>query len=121
MPDTVESPAKKAAEEARVRRHRCIAKNQRFLVEAGAGAGKTYSLVEALKHLISRRGVHLLRQNQRIACITYTNVATDEINIRTDRHPAIYTSTIHAFCWSIAKDFQPLLRNEITNLAGWPE
>jgi DNA helicase-2/ATP-dependent DNA helicase PcrA len=121
MPDLAQNPAKKAAEEARVKIQQCIAGNRHFLVEAGAGAGKTYSLVEALNYLIAKRGADLLRHNQRVACITYTNVATDEINVRTDRHPAIQTSTIHAFCWSIARDFQPLLRSEVPNLAGWPE
>lgn len=121
MLDPAQNPAKKAAEEARVQIQHCIDNNEHFLVEAGAGAGKTYSLVETLNYLIAKRGADLLRRNQRIACITYTNVATDEINVRTDRHPAIQTSTIHAFCWSIARGFQPLLRSEITSLTGWPE
>src|SRR5208282_1145332 len=87
----------------------------------GAGAGKTYSLVEALRHLVEKRGVELLRRHQKIACISYTNVAADEIETRTDRHPTIQSSTIHAFCWSAIRDFQPFLRKEIPSLSNWPE
>jgi DNA helicase II / ATP-dependent DNA helicase PcrA len=56
-----------------------------------------------------------------VACITYTNVARDEIELRTDRHPAIISSTIHAFCWSLIKDFQPYLRDRIHTLNKWQE
>ena len=87
-----------------------------MLLEAGAGAGKTYSLIEALKYLIKNRGPELLRNRQQIACITYTNVATDEIKSRTDGHPAILSSTIHSFCWSLIKDFQPYLRTKVPTL-----
>lgn len=121
MPDIERSPAEHAAEETRRRVFECIDKGESFLLEAGAGAGKTYSLIETLRYLVEERGSGLLRRRQRVACITYTNVASDEIRSRTDGHRAVLSSTIHAFCWSLIKDFQPFLREKVPELPGWPE
>jgi DNA helicase-2/ATP-dependent DNA helicase PcrA len=110
------SPAVKAAKEAQEQVNRCIDKQQSFRLEAGAGAGKTYSLVEALKRLISERGADYLRRSQKIACITYTNVAKREISQDIDEHPAVLVETIHAFCWGCMKQFQSALRTEVGKL-----
>lgn len=119
--DTALNPAEGAAEKVRQRLYRCIDERKSFLVEAGAGAGKTYSLVSALKHLIETQGLRLTRRNQRVACITYTNVATDEIRARTDRHPTIQADTIHSFCWSAIRPFQSTLRKHLPTLPNWQE
>lgn len=121
MPDAVTNPAKQAAQEAWSQLKACLDQHNSFIFEAGAGAGKTYSLIDALRYLIQKDGAALTRNHQQVACITYTNVATKEIETRTDRHPAIYSSTIHSFCWTLIKGFQPFLRKEIPNIAGWPE
>lgn len=121
MPDAVSNPAQMAAQKAWVQLQACLDQRHSFIFEAGAGAGKTYSLIEALRYLIKRDGTELIRNHQQIACITYTNIATKEIETRTDRHPAIYSSTIHSFCWTLIQRFQPFLRKEITNIEGWPE
>lgn len=93
-----------------------------FRVEAGAGAGKTYSLVKALQYLIKNKSYDLNKRSQQIACITYTNVAKDEIRERTDNHPVIYTETIHAFCWSLLSGLQKDLRALIPKLSEkWKE
>ena len=42
---------------------------------AGAGSGKTTSLVKALDYIAKTQGERLKRQSQRVACITYTKVA----------------------------------------------
>lgn len=121
MSEDQRSPAEQAAEEARKQIIECIDRGQSFLLEAGAGAGKTYSLIETLRHLIEKQGLQLLRRHQQVACITYTNVATEEIRSRTDGHRLILSSTIHAFCWSLIKNFQPLLRAKLPELIGWSE
>lgn len=115
------NPAKIAAQEAMAQLEECIETNQSFILEAGAGAGKTYSLISALKILLERRGVTLLRNHQQIACITYTNVAKDEIEARTDSHPAIRSDTIHGFSWSLLKGFQPFLRAQLPHVGKWAE
>lgn len=92
-----------------------------FLLEAGAGAGKTYSLIETLRYLISAESRRLRRNSQRIACITYTNAATAVINSRIDGNPLVFTDTIHAFCWSLIKGFQPTLRQGVAKIEAWQE
>lgn len=121
MTDPVLNPAEQAANRALERMYACIDNEKDFLLEAGAGAGKTYSLVHALQHLIKKRGSVLLRQHQQVACISYTNVASDEIASRIDRHPAIHSSTIHSFCWAIIKGFQPYLREKLSTIDYWTE
>ena len=121
MSESSPNPAQKAAEAVRTRIIECVDKRQHFLVEAGAGTGKTYSLIETLQYITVKSGRQLLHRNQRVACITFTNVATDEILSRTDRHPAIQCETIHSFCWSIIKPFQSALRTQVPTLSGWPE
>ena len=117
--DLVLNPAEQASEEALGKIRVCLNEGRSFLLEAGAGAGKTYSLIETLRYLIADRGNDLVSKHQKIACITYTNVAADEITSRTDSHPAIHSSTIHAFCWSLIKGFQPFLRENLQQIAAW--
>ncbi len=119
--EIISSPAEIAAQKALSEMYECIRKRKNFRLEAGAGAGKTYSLIKALKLVISEQGTLLLRRKQHVACITYTNVATDEIVSRTDAHPVIQASTIHSFCWGLIKGFQPFLRAGITKIEAWNE
>ncbi|WP_028648223.1 UvrD-helicase domain-containing protein [Nocardiopsis sp. CNT312] len=81
-----------------------------FVVIAGAGAGKTASLVEALRHIGRREGAALLGQRRQVACITYTNAAVKEITHRVDADPLFHVSTIHSFLWRLAQPFQGMIR-----------
>lgn len=118
---TNKSPAERASELALNQMYECIDAGHSFLLEAGAGAGKTFSLIEALKHLLKKNNASLLNKNQQIACITFTNVAKDEIATRTDRNPAIFCETNHAFCWSLISGFQKSLRELVQELPKWKE
>lgn len=104
------NPAVESAKEAQKRVDACLDEGRNFRLEAGAGAGKTYSLVEALKKLINERGRDLQRAGQKVACITYTEVAREEIAQEIEQHPAILVETIHAFCWGFMSRFQKDLR-----------
>ena len=115
------NPAEAAAQNAIDEMYQCILERQSFRLEAGAGAGKTYSLVKALHRIIDEEGPQFIRRRQKVACITYTNVATDEITRRTDGHPAVQASTIHSFCWELCKNFQSNLRQEVMKIDGLNE
>lgn len=115
------SPALLAARAADEQVAQCLQKGTSFLLEAGAGAGKTYSLVETLRGLIAARSDSLRQRNQRIACITYTNAATAVISSRIDGNPLVFTDTIHAFCWSLIKGFQAALRQKLVAIPAWQE
>lgn len=77
-----------------------------FVMVAGAGSGKTTSLIKALNHLSQERGVQMRRQAQQVACITYTEVAVEEISGDVGHDPLFHVSTIHSFLWSVIKPFQ---------------
>lgn len=115
------NPAEEASKQTLHAVFRCLDDRQSFLVEAGAGAGKTYTLVKALHYLMNDCQHMLQMHQQKIACITFTNVAKDEIISRTDRNPLIYSDTIHGFCWSLIKSFQKQLRDQLPQLEHWPK
>ncbi|MCH7563309.1 MAG: ATP-dependent helicase, partial [Gemmatimonadetes bacterium] len=81
-----------------------------FSVIAGAGSGKTMSLVTALSHLREVKGQKLRRDGKRIACITYTNRAAEVIEERLDFDDLFLVSTLHSFLWREIKRFTPNLR-----------
>ncbi|WP_190394651.1 UvrD-helicase domain-containing protein [Nocardiopsis deserti] len=85
-------------------------KKQGFVVIAGAGSGKTTSLVKALRHIGRTEGPTLLGQRRQVACITYTNVAVEEIKERLAANPLFHISTIHSFLWSVVQPFQYMIR-----------
>lgn len=80
---------------------RNISENKSTLFNAGAGAGKTYSLIECLKYVIREEGRNLENKNKKVICITYTNVATNEIKERLGNTNLILVSTIHERIWSL--------------------
>ena len=75
-----------------------IADGHSFVLQGGAGCGKT----ETLKQLIDF--ISWEQPDKKIACITHTNKAVDEIKSRIkDGH---VVSTIHSFLNSIIKDYK---------------
>lgn len=81
-----------------------------FFLYAGAGSGKTYSLVEAIRELKSRERERLTFEGRRVAVITYTNAACDEILQRLEFDPLVEVSTIHGFAWRLIKGFDNEIR-----------
>lgn len=110
------SPAESASIQCIEQVYHAIDANRSFRVEAGAGAGKTYTLIKALKYLIDKYSIEYQKTHKRVACITYTNVAKDEIRSRTDNHPIIIADTIHAFAWEVIQVFQQALRDRMSEL-----
>ncbi|SFU48547.1 DNA helicase-2 / ATP-dependent DNA helicase PcrA [Halomonas korlensis] len=79
---------------------------------AGAGSGKTTSLIKAIAHLDETRGPSLRRAGQQIACITYTEVAVGEISADVGVSPLFHISTIHSFLWLLIRPFH-------SDIAAW--
>lgn len=72
-----------------------------FFLFAGAGSGKTRSLVTALQHVQTTLSERLRVKGQRVGVITFTNAASDEIKRRLLFDPLIDVRTIHSFAWSL--------------------
>ncbi|GGX85527.1 UvrD-helicase domain-containing protein [Vogesella alkaliphila] len=89
-----------------------------FFLFAGAGSGKTRSLVTALEHIQKHLSNRLKKKGQRVGVITYTNAASDEIKRRLLFDPLIDVRTIHSFAWSLIEglnhDIREWLRTELS-------
>src|SRR5213593_4688659 len=75
------------------------------LVVAGPGAGKTFSLIARINHLINTRGL----APERICAVTFTNRAAEEIAVRLkhtlgDRAEGVTRGTIHALCLALLRE-----------------
>lgn len=81
-----------------------------FFLFAGAGSGKTRSLVKALEHIRKNFAEELRLHNRRVAVVTYTKKARDEIISRLHFDPLFSVSTIHAFAWAIIQGFNHDIR-----------
>lgn len=77
-----------------------------FFMFAGAGSGKTRSLINTLEYLDKEKGHCLIERGKQIAVITYTNAACNEIGRRLQYKPIFMVSTIHSFLWEMIKNFQ---------------
>ena len=62
---------------------------------------KTRSLKTVLEALALEIGDDLRRTGRKIAVITYTNVACEEILRRVNSDPIFDVKTIHSFAWSL--------------------
>ncbi|RXE59650.1 ATP-dependent helicase [Acetivibrio mesophilus] len=86
-----------------------------FKVFAGPGAGKTYWLINNIRNIL--KNSTKLFASSKVACITYTNVAVDEIQTRLDMAgDRVEVSTIHSFLYNcLVKPYVHLLKNENGN------
>ena len=76
----------------------CIEDKKCFVLQGGAGSGKTETLKNVLEYISENH------PNKKVACITHTNLAVDEIKSRVGDKYTI--STIHSFLNSIIKDYK---------------
>lgn len=76
----------------------CIEAKRNFVLQGGAGSGKTETLKQVLEFISNTY------PEKKIACITHTNLAVDEIKSRVGNQYTI--CTIHSFLNSLIKDFK---------------
>ena len=80
----------------------------RIIVEAGGGSGKTRTLIERVKRLLND-GI----EPSNIVCITFTNMAAEEMKERLIDVPGIgdcFIGTIHSFANRIFKNSNEIYR-----------
>jgi len=86
----------------------CVRNNKNFVLQGGAGSGKTETLKRTLSFISDEY------PNHKIACITHTNLAVDEITSRVEGDYII--STIHSFLNGVIKSFKKNLDQELYQL-----
>lgn len=95
-----------------------------FFLFAGAGSGKTRTLVEVLRRITGvvkheaggEYAKRLHSQGQAVRVITYTKNATNVITGRLGRNDLAVVSTIHAFCWELIQGFDADIRDALIAL-----
>lgn len=89
-----------------------------FFLFAGAGSGKTRSLISALDYINKTFGRELKLNNRRVAVITYTKDARDEIKRRCRYNSLFQISTIHSFAWDLicshTEDIRTWLKSDVS-------
>lgn len=86
-----------------------IKQGQNFILEGGAGSGKTYSLISIIEK------ISMEEPKKSIVCITYTNNAVAEIRSRII-NDNLQVSTIHDFIWHVIKNFQKEIKECLVEL-----
>lgn len=85
-----------------------IEKKTNFVLQGGAGSGKTETLKVTLEYIST------CAPTKRAACITHTNLAAEEIASRvTGEH---YIGTIHSFLADLVKDYKKNIKEIIDTL-----
>lgn len=87
-----------------------------FKISAGPGSGKTRFLINHIKNVLSNS--KRLNVVNNIACITYTNIAVEEIKTRLkDKSARVDVSTIHSFLYrNIVKPYAYLTKDNKNNI-----
>ena len=85
-----------------------------FMMIAGAGSGKTTSLIKGLTEILRSHGERLTLRRQKVACITYTEIAAGEIWADVGNTSLVHVSTIHSFLWSLVRSFQSDIQQWVT-------
>lgn len=91
----------------------CLTAKQSFAMIAGAGSGKTTSLITALENIRNEYAVDMRKNSQRVACITYTNRAVGVITSRLGHDDLYLVSTLHSFLWGEIKRFSRDIKEAI--------
>ena len=86
-----------------------IKQGQNFILEGGAGSGKTYSLISIIEKISKEE------PKKSIVCITYTNNAVAEIRSRII-NDNLRVSTIHDFIWHVIENFQKEIKECLVEL-----
>lgn len=86
----------------------CLANRRNFVLQGGAGSGKTETLKDVLSHVSARMPA------KNVACITLTNKAAEEIKKRTGER--YHVSTIHSFLHTLIGRFQKDIQGSLAEL-----
>ena len=86
-----------------------------FFLFAGAGSGKTRALVEAMQMFRLKYRQEFRLSARKVAVITYTNAACDEIKHRIDYDSIFAVSTIHSFAWELIRSYHNDIREWLSH------
>ena len=96
-------------------------RNKHQLVIAGAGVGKTHTLIHTLSSRIKEGKIDPFDENQKIVVFTFTNNAADELSVRLSNHlkneknitNRLFIGTIHGWCNEYLHDNKYLANTKV--------
>jgi DNA helicase-2/ATP-dependent DNA helicase PcrA len=90
----------------------CADDKQNFVLQGGAGSGKTETLKQSLEYISQKFPTY------KVACITHTNLAAEEIKSRVNMDYSI--TTIHSFLSDLIKNYRKNIHEVIHELFTVP-
>lgn len=85
-------------------------KNGKYLVIAGPGTGKTFTVTRKIKYMIENENI----EPEKILCLTFSNTAAREMKTKIGETYDVNVFTYHEFCLNIMEEFNTLF--DIDNL-----
>lgn len=92
----------------------CDTKYGKYLVIAGPGTGKTYTVTNKIKYMIEEDGV----EPEKILCLTFSSTAAREMKNKIGDEYNVDVYTYHEFCLDIIKNFEDEFDIETPNVAS---
>ena len=102
--------------EVEKRINKCIDDKKSFILEAGAGSGKTWTLIHTIIGVLERNEALYKIKNKSVECIKYTKFAREEVieRISSDtKNQLVVVNTIHEFLWNNIKQFNKEIKEEL--------
>lgn len=84
----------------------------KYLVIAGPGTGKTFTVTRKIKYMIENDGV----MPEKILCLTFSNTAAREMKTKIGEKYDVNVFTYHEFCLSIMEEFPEQFDIETFNI-----
>ncbi|UCH10736.1 MAG: ATP-dependent helicase, partial [Fidelibacterota bacterium] len=82
-----------------------------LMIMAGAGTGKTTTLIHRIVHLIEQQAI----RTEQILALTFSEKAAAELQLRvreaTRQDQPVAAATFHAFCYQVVLEFDPAFRS----------
>ena len=93
---------------------KCIydTKTGKYLVIAGPGTGKTFTVTHKIKHMIEDEGI----EPEKILCLTFSNTAAREMKTKIGEKYDVNVFTYHEFCLNIMEEFSEQFDIEESNI-----
>lgn len=114
MENVLEKENTKKLPEPNAKQKECIYNTRlgKYLVLAGPGTGKTFTVTRKIKHMIENEGV----EPEKILCLTFSNTAAREMKTKIGENYDVNVFTYHEFCLNIMEEFPEQFDNENTNI-----
>ena len=114
MENVLEKENTKKLPEPNTKQKECIYNTRlgKYLVLAGPGTGKTFTVTRKIKHMIENEGV----EPQKILCLTFSNTAAREMKTKIGENYDVNVFTYHEFCLNIMEEFPEQFNNENSNI-----